>query len=403
MDLISEIRYALQDAEKTTSYCSSHYYLTKEIRAAEVALAQLQDQEDEIDNVVLQYQLISLTTKFPEECDLCSDAVLEILNIEDRVRRKLEVSSDATFSEIDVPPRKILRPIIIKSYPFPIARSYRKISEAEDTKEAIERILEAFDFSYRYCAYILLTSALRANKEKEQVKILQDIWKSMTRPTLAFRRGIGSAIKELGENFDFPHHPSFFSSLFTGLQNSHSDIEQLVDLRNKGAHRMVKTTPEELMENRQTAEKSLEKFLWRIRCLADEVRLIYLRKPLNFVETMEQMEYEIADCMGYEDDFKIRRINVPKESLYRNRKVCLLFEEDEKKGMPAMLLPLYPLLVSLPPSRPKDQIYLYHDYDSKENHFVFVHPFHNDKFVASHEELFSDLERKIRYGILKDE
>ncbi len=400
MALISEVRYALQDAERMASYCPSHYSLAKEIRAVALALAQLEYKEEEVDSSGLLNQLVSLMAKFPEECSLCSEAVMEILNIEDRIRRQLDASSDFAAHDIEIPRKKILHSIVIKSYPFPIARSYRKTLEVEDSEDAIERILEAFDFSYRYCAYLLVAAASTSSRGEEQRRVLQNVWRAMARPTLGFEKGIGALIKDLGEGCELPH--PFFRSLFIGLQDSRNEIEQLVELRNRSAHGAMKVASEELSETRQEAGRSLGKFLWRMQCLS-QPKLLYLRKPLNFDELRGQMQYEVADCTGSDDDFQIRKIFVPKESLYKNRKVCLWLEEDEEKGTPAMLVPLYPLAVVLPPTRPKDQIYLYHDYDTRENFSVFVHPFHDNKIVKSDEELCSDLAQKITHGILRNE
>jgi hypothetical protein len=114
------------------------------------------------------------------------------------------------------------------------------------------------------------------------------------------------------------------------------------------------------------------------------------------------MEYNVAECMGSNDNFAIKKMDFPKESLHGNHKACLWLKGDEEKGTKDTLLSLYPLLVTFP-VKPRHQVYIYHDYDSEKNQFVFVHPFHEKRLIRSNEESFADLERKIRYGMLKDE
>lgn len=402
MPLIYTIRRVLLEAEEKVSHCDSHYQLVKGIRATERELDQFLDQIGDVSYQPLQNQLASLTTAFPAECRLCSEAALAIFALEDEIRRESEGTTLSGSSEVKLPSANILYSRIINTYPFPIARSYSHISEAEDIKDRIERLIDSFDFSYRYCAYLLL-AFVSLEEEGREPNLLRDIWKSMARPNLGFKAGIGGAIKKIGSNFDLSH--PFFRSLFLKLEDSQQDIQQLVGLRDRVKHETggysSDSSSEDFVETQKEAEESLKKLLWRIDCLT-QARLIYPRKPLNFLEKSGQMEYEIADCMGASDTFAIKKTAFPKESLHRNRRACLWLKGDEEKGTRDILLSLYPLLITFPVA-PRDQVYIYHDYDSEKNQFVFVHPFHKKRLIGGNEDSFVDLERKIRHGMLKDE
>lgn len=384
------MRRMLLDAEERVSKCGLHYRLSKEVRDTSLFVL---EQPDEINYPLLRNRLISLSAKLSPICQSCSPAIAILFNLETEITAKIRSTPEPGTSTIELPDEDSLYSRITSTYPFPIARSYKQISTPDDDRRQIDRVINAFDFSLRYCTYLLLASASIERREERLRDTLKEAWKKMDSPSFW---EMEKTVKEIGEHFEFPD--SFFHLLFAKLQEGYNDIQGSRHARNKEKH-ATGYFPDSSLE----IKTLLDRFLHRNLSLS-EVKLVYVRNPLNFSERKKRMKYDVIECTGYSFDFTPSKESFPKESLLENGRVCLFREEDEANQTPYMCIPLYPLFVTFH-ARPVDQIYMYHSYDRQRHCFEFVHPLFPPAIVTaeSDEPLFSDLDRKINQGLPTDE
>lgn len=374
------MRRILLDVEERISKCGLHYQLSEEVRDLSAFMV---EQPKEINYPLLRNRLILLSAKISPTCESCSPVIAPLSDLEMEITAELEVIPKPRVPTIKLPDEDSLSSQIMSTYPFPIARSYRQISTPDDDRRQIDRVINAFDFSLRYCTYLFLASASMDSQEKRSVKALKEAWERMVSPSFWEMETI---VKDIEKNFEFLD-PSFHF-LFAKLRENYTEIEQSRHARNKEKH-----ATGYLPDSSQERKKLLDRFLWRIQCLS-EIKLLYLKNPLHFSEKEKLMKYNVVECTGYSFDFTLSEKPFPKESLFENGKVCLVREENKATQMPYMCVSLYPLFVTFQ-ARPVDQIYMYHSYDRRRHCFEFVHPLFPPAIVTaeSNESLFSDLDR----------
>jgi len=266
------IHRILLDAEEQFANCNLHFELVGDARN----LSRLYTSE-ELDPQYFLERLALLTSKIPDDCRDCSQVASDMYGIEQKLRAGIPVPINSQTHGVKIPSKSLLRTRTKSNYPFPIAISYSQACELDDdVRINIHKIIDTFEFSFRYCVYILLEYVSGYTQKDISKNILGSMLKNLNRVSLGFETGLGGILVRIRDNFEIQN--THLRDLSESIYKIQEYIKKLVDVRNRISHRvglyLSQFIPDDIIQNFSEVEDALEKFLWTIQVIS-KMPLIY--------------------------------------------------------------------------------------------------------------------------------
>jgi len=246
----------------------------------------------------------------------------------------------------DFESRQDLEMLVIRKYPYPIASSYRRLSDAESPTGAFVCLLDTFESLLYFLTTVLLSHYWRegAPDAENNRRLLRKLYKGalsigdlmeMMRETARLYLGRGDALP----------YPQLVGTLFKpngDMTSTLRALEKLVAIRNEklghGAGRDDRFYASILDENRNLLDDTLGRFEW----LA--ARSLYLPKKVS-----DEGRVTLADV--FEGDFRSKSrpidLQLSPSDLHSNGgdvvadKTLLLVDEASKQYLPLFPLALF--------------------------------------------------------------